>query len=347
MTSTRVSATTTTATTRRHAALVFNPAAGRAREDLEALRAGLEPHFELAVYETCRDRDADVCARRALELGADLVIAAGGDGTVSLVAGAMVGSEAALGIVARGTSNSIATGLGIPTDLEGAMRTLVEGEAHPVDTARANGRAMILHASVGFHAAAVGYTPRQAKNRWGMLAYIKEGLAQIADFEPFQVELETDDEIVRCRATNVTVANVAPLKTVLAQGPASLSPADGALDVTIVAATGLAEAVVTGLHLLRTAAQGEPATRDNVGFLTARRLHVRTDPPQPLLIDGEKAGEGAAVSIECLPASVKVVLPATALEELGGASGPPTPDEREPEQEKLAGLPGLQIEPKP
>lgn len=329
-----------TLTNRRAAALIFNPAAGRASEDLEALKEGLEPHFELEVYETWRDRDADVCARVALEGRPDLVIAAGGDGTISLVAGTLIGRDTPLGIVARGTSNSIATALGVPNDLAGAIQTLIEGEVHAVDTARANGRTMMLHASVGFHAATVGHTPREAKNRWGVLAYIKEGLAQLGDLEPFHLELETEEEIVRCQATNVTVANVAPLKMLLAHGPAALSPADGELDVTIVAATGLAEAVATGLHLLRMGAQGEPATRDNIGFLSARRLRIETDPPQPVLIDGERAGQGS-LSIECLPASVKVVLPAAARDELEG-----TANAGAAEEEKLEGLPELEIEPK-
>jgi diacylglycerol kinase family enzyme len=257
-----------------------------------------------------------------------------------MVAGALVGSGTPLGIVARGTSNSIAAGLGIPTDARGALETLVAGEVCAVDTARANGKPMILHASVGFHAATVAGTPRDAKNRWGVLAYIKEGLVNLAELEQFQVEIETENAIVRCRAVNVTVANVAPRKTVLAHGPAEISADDGALDVTIVAATGLAEVVATGLHLLRTATRAEPATRDNVGYLSARRLRIESEPAQALLIDGEPAGSGRLV-VECLPRSLRVLLPrqrdvAQATQATPSAA----------EVSKLEGLPELEIEPK-
>ncbi len=322
---------------RRSAALIFNPAAGRGIDDLDALRTELDAAFDLSVLATCPERDADACARLALAARPDIVIAAGGDGTVSMVAGALVGTETPLGIVARGTSNSIAAGLGIPTDIDGALATLGRGEVCAIDTARANGHPMLLHASVGFHAATVAGTPRDAKNRWGVLAYIKEGLINLADLEQFQVEIETEDAVVRCRAVNVTVANVAPRKTVLAQGPAAVSPADGALDVTIVAATGLADVVATGLHLLRSATRAEPATRENVGYLSACRLRIDADPEQPLLVDGEPAGAGRLV-VECLPRSLRVLLPP--------AEEVPRPATEPNEEAKLQGLPDLEIEPK-
>ena len=314
----------------RTAALIWNPVSGRGADDLVEVRQALEPHFALRVFETSAERDADACARDALADGPELVIAAGGDGTVSLVAATLVGSDVPLGILARGTSNSIAAGLGIPEDLALAVRNLVEGEVRALDTARANGRTMVLHASVGFQAAAVGNTDREAKHRWGVLAYVKEGIAVLRSLEPFHVELETEAEIVRCLATNVTIANIAPTKTLLAQGPSVISPEDGELDITIVATTGIGDAVATGLHLLRTAAQGEAATRDNVGFLSAPRVRITTDPPQPLLVDGEDAGHGT-LSIVCLPRSLRVIVPTA-------------PSPAKPDEEKLEGLPELEVE---
>jgi YegS/Rv2252/BmrU family lipid kinase len=317
----------------RRAALVFNPASGRGGAEAAALRAALEPHFELRVYETCLPDDGPVaCARRALADGATLVLAAGGDGTVSAVASALLGSEIPLGILPRGTANSIAGALGIPDDLEGAVRNLIEGEVRLLDTAHANGQTMVLHASVGLHAATIGDTSQQSKNRWGVLAYVATAIDKLRELEPFQVEIETDAEIVRCRATNVTAANLAPPRTVFAQGPATISPEDGALDLTIVAASTLTEAVATGFHLLRTARRGEAASRDDVGYLTARRVQITATPPQPVLIDGEEAGV-TPLLLACLPASLRVIVPRT----LSIAKEP---------EEKLEGLPELEVEDK-
>lgn len=317
----------------RRAALVFNPACARAEEGLDTIRAGLAAHFDVTVVETSRERDADACAKVALASKPDLVIAAGGDGTVSMVAGALVGTDVPLGIIARGTSNSIAAGLDIPTDLAGAIGVIVTGAPHRIDTARANGRSMLLHAAIGLHAAAVGHAPREAKSRWGVLAYLAEGLIEIGDLEPFAVEIETERETVRCRATNVMVANVAPLKTLFAQGPSVVDSDDGELDVTIVAAASLADVVVTGLHLFRTSSRGEAVTRENVGYLSAKRVRIVTDPPQPLLVDGEPAGDGP-LDVSCVPSSLIVI----------GAEIRHSPPDEAPE--KLAGLPDLEVAPK-
>jgi YegS/Rv2252/BmrU family lipid kinase len=323
---------------KRRAAFVLNPAAGVAtgEEEAAAFVAALSEHFVVDVFSTCRERDADVCARAALATKPDVVVACGGDGTVSMTASALIGSGVPLGILARGTSNSIGGGLGIPSDPAAAIDVIANGEPRVVDTARANGRTMLLHASVGFQAATVASTPRDAKNRWGLLAYLKEGVVQLADLAQFHVEIATEKATVRCRAVNVTVANVAPAKTVLAQGPAAVIPDDGALDITIVAASTLGDVVLAGLHLLTTAALGEAATRDNVGYLSARRVRLTVDPPQALLVDGEVV-EGDTLEIECVPASLTVMTPKSVV-----TDEPPAPTSA-PET-KLEGLPALDVD---
>lgn len=318
------------------AVLIVNPAAGRGSPAVERAREALAQRFELQVLETCEERDADVCAREALRGKPSVIVVAGGDGTVSLAAEALVGSETALGILPLGTANSIAAALGIPADDAGAVETILQGEARRFDSARANGRGMLLHASVGFHASTVAGAPREDKQRWGVLAYLKEGLSNLSELEEFQVEIETESEVVRCRAINVMVANAASAKTVFAQGPAEVVPDDGKLDVTIVAATGLADAVAAGLHLLQAGVRQQPASSDNVGFLRARRLRIDSDPAQPLLIDGEPAGEGR-LSVECRPQSVRILVPAGSLSPAAPASG---------EAPKLEGLPELEVAPK-
>jgi len=312
------------------AALIVNPAAGNAIEDVAAFTDALASRFSaVASFRTSEGADARACALRALEGGAEVLLAAGGDGTVSLVADALAGTDVALGIVPCGTSNSVAATLGI--DRPGALAAVLGGHVRRIDTARVNGRTMLLHASLGFHARAVGETPQETKSRFGVLAYVAQGLT--TKIEPFDVVVETPAHVVRCRATNVVVANAAPTKTVLAQGPSRVDPGDGELDVTIVAATGLAEAVVTGLHLLRSALRGEAATRDNIGYLSACRVHITTSPVQPLLVDGELVGEGPLVA-ECRPRSLRVLVPESAPDLARDA----------PSSVRVEGLPEVEVE---
>jgi diacylglycerol kinase family enzyme len=215
-----------------------------------------------------------------------------------------------------------------------------------IDAARANGRFMLLHAALGFHAATIGETSREAKNEWGMLAYVAEGLDQLRTLEPFEVEIHVgrlgqpdhadsqDHEVIRCSATNVAVANIAPRKTLMARGPASVSPEDGLLDVTIVAASTLREVVVAGFQLLRTTLQGEPAAHDGIGYFSTPSLTITTRPPQPILIDGEPCGEGV-LHVECIPEAIRVLVPRAA------AIDPPVDEPAT----QLEGLPDIEHEP--
>lgn len=314
----------------RRAALVWNPAAGSASAELSAVAEALGRTFALTVLETSCERDADACAAEALAGDPALVIAAGGDGTVSLVASRLVGTEVPLAVLPLGTSNSFARALGIPLDLAGAIENACSGQARSIDTARAAGRTALLFTSVGFHADAIGETSREAKNRWGLLAYVASGLQRLATLEPFAVELETDREIVRCRATNVTVANLAPPRTLVAQGPTAVCGDDGRLDITLIAVEGLAEGLSAALHLYRSCLAEAAATRDDIGYLPVRKATIRATPAQRVMIDGEDVGE-TPVTIECVPRSLRVLAPA--------APTPATSDER-----KLEGLPELAVE---
>jgi YegS/Rv2252/BmrU family lipid kinase len=319
-------------TDRRRAALIVNPGSGSAGDDpVEALRVHLVEHFDLTVHETTPERGPDRCAEDALADGAELVIAAGGDGTVSAVAGVLAGGPVALGIIPRGTANSVAAALGIPDDIEGACRVLADGHRRRLDLARCGERTMLLHCSVGLHAETISDTPTEAKQRWGALAYLATGLKKLADLEPFELELDTEDHRLSCRAVAVTAANLAPKKTLVAQGPAVVCGDDGLIDVTVLAPTSLLEAVATGIHLFRTAGQEEPASRDEIGYFACRTLRIRATPPQRVLIDGEDAGM-TPVSLECLPGALVVV-------------APPAEASRAASDLKLEGLPGLERAP--
>ncbi|MCK6545320.1 NAD(+)/NADH kinase [Myxococcota bacterium] len=322
----------------KRACLVFNPSAGTGDPDRDerTIRALLDPRHDLFFTRTSKERDAEQCARDALDGGAELVIASGGDGTISKVAGVLVDTGIPLAIVPRGTASSIAAALGVPADLEGACVNTWTGAPYLVDTAHlvssAGEHTSVLMVAVGFHAEAVAGASREAKDRWGIAAYVATGLAKLGALEPFTVRLETDRATIRAELTSVTVANCAPPQSVLAQGPSVVSPVDGLLDLTLLASKGL-DVVAAGLHLLRTAQKGEPATRGDVGYLVARAVTISTpDAPRMVLVDGDDAGT-TPVTIECRPKSLAILLPA------------PPPEKQGPEQ-KLEGLPNLDVEPR-
>jgi diacylglycerol kinase family enzyme len=92
---------------------------------------------------------------------------------------------------------------------------------------------MVLLAGIGFEAGTVEKAYREAKNRFGMMAYILAGIQELGNLQKFAVEIETEDKIIQAIASAVTVADAAPPTSVLAQGPAGIIFDDGLLDLTI------------------------------------------------------------------------------------------------------------------
>lgn len=115
-------------------------------------------------------RDLAAIARDAAESSDDIVVAAGGDGTISTVAGALVGSDKVLGVLPVGTLNHFAKDLGIPLDLEAAVRTITEGNATAVDVGEVNGRIFINNSSLGIYPQIVSRREAQqqrlARGKW-------------------------------------------------------------------------------------------------------------------------------------------------------------------------------------
>jgi YegS/Rv2252/BmrU family lipid kinase len=317
--------------TRKTACLIFNPVAGQSNpeQDLAQIRALLEPEFDLDIRMTTAELDADEIAKQAIADGAKVIIASGGDGTLSAAADAVVGTDIPLGVISRGTANAFAAALELPDTIEAACQMIIGGVTRKVDAALCNDRPMVLLAGIGFEAETVEKADRQAKKRFGMLAYVMAGLQQLRELESFTAEIETEDKIINVTAAAVTVANAAPPTSVLAQGPDGVVFDDGLLDVTVVSSTTRAGAIAASFHLLSTALNENAAERNDVGYLRAQRAIIRTDPPQKVVLDGEIIGT-TPIDVKCIPDGLTIFVPQEA--------APPSP------AEKLEGLPDLIVE---
>ncbi len=217
------------------ATLIHSPGGGSASaDDLARARELLSAVFDLAVLEVSDEASPVELAERALASGSKLLIASGGDGTVSAVGGALVGqTDALLGILPRGTANSIAGHLGIPRDVDAACAVITAGHFRVIDTATVNGRPMLLMATLGVHAEAITEVDPARKQALGLLAYVLEGVERMVGNELFEVTIEADGQRITTTANAVTVANIARPTALLAQGPATIEADDGHLSVTV------------------------------------------------------------------------------------------------------------------
>ena len=310
-------------TMKRSACLIFNPVAGQSdpEQDLLQIRTLLEPAFDLDIRITTPEVDANQLASEAVQRGVQMIIASGGDGTLSATAEALVKTGIPLGVISRGTANAFASALGIPNTIDAACQTILDGATRVVDAAQCNGKQMVLLVGVGFEAEVVEKADRETKNRLGMMAYVLAGVKQLREFETFEATIETDEKVITVTAAAVTIANAAPSTSILAQGPAGIVYDDGLLDLTVVAPENRAGAIASAYHLLQTALSGDAAERDDIGYLRARRIKVSTNPPQKVVLDGEILGT-MPIDVECIPGGLTICVPLVeevqALEKLDG-----------------------------
>src|SRR5579859_1781070 len=145
------------------AVMIFNPTSGIStvteqrmppeeteRTILEALLDnGLEPQV---LYTTPED-GGEGMARQAAEEGVELVIAAGGDGTIHAVANGLIGTQSILGIIPTGTMNNLAHSLNIPETIPAACYTLFNGKTRVIDVGKINDHPFLEVAGVGLEAA--------------------------------------------------------------------------------------------------------------------------------------------------------------------------------------------------
>lgn len=293
--------------------LVFNPVAGHSNSeaDLALIRELLGPHCSLTVHLTTPECDADQLAQEAIARNADVVIAAGGDGTVSAVAGALIGTDIPLGVIPRGTANAFCLALGIPTTItpiRSCCRIILEQYTRVIDAARCNGKPMILLAGIGFEAEMVEKASREMKDQWGTLAYLMAGWQQLDEQEIFDVEAEVEGKTYHLQAGAITIANAAPPTSVLAQGVGQVIFDDGLLDVTVATAESKLHAIRSILGAFGAALIKTPLEQPNLIHTRFTRMKVKTDPPQKLVVDGEVVGT-TPVEIECIPKGVTVLVP--------------------------------------
>ena len=302
----------------RDAYLIFNPVAGQGNpdKDLALIRQILEPQVSLHTIFTQPGIDPADQARevietiRAAESGNDtgFIIASGGDGTVSAIAGATIETGIPLGVIPRGTANAFAVAMGLPTNLKGACETIAAGNTRMVDASYCNNIPMILLAGVGFEAGMVDKANRELKNQLGRLAYVLSGAQQVFDQEPFKAEVEIEGKVLEVQARAVTVANAAPSGSVMAQGFGEVIPNDGLLEVTILIPKTFLQVVDTFATLLTSTLVKSQFEQENLICLRAEKVKITTNPPQKLVIDGEIFAANP-IEFRCVPRGLTIFSP--------------------------------------
>jgi diacylglycerol kinase family enzyme len=243
--------------------------------------------------------------RQALAAGATVLVAVGGDGTVSACAQELAGGGVPLAIVPLGSANLTARALGIPRHIGAALAAGLRGATRRIDLASVNGRLCTSMAGIGLDAAVVGATPERLKLRAGWPAYAAASAGVLlARPTEFAIRLDGGPPLVR-RARSVVVGNCGLLPGGFPILPDALLD-DGLLDVGILAPAGLRGWLSVGYRCVA-------ASRRDDGQLErqrARQVEIQSAVPLPRQVDGEMLSPGDVLSAVVRPGALLVRVPA-------------------------------------
>jgi diacylglycerol kinase (ATP) len=256
------------------------------------------------LYEVPKSRKAPKQVRRALDEGAELVFAWGGDGTVQRCIDVLAGTGTPLAIVPAGTANLLATNLGIPDDIAAAVRTGLEGARRPIDVGRVNGERFAVMAGAGLDAAMIRDADDGLKDRIGRIAYLWTG-ARNVDAKPFRTKIRVDGATwFDDRASCILVGNVGKLFGGV-EAFEHARPDDGMLELGVVTADGLVEWAWT---IARTAV-GSAAKSPFAQVTRGRRIEVELNRKVLYELDGGEREKTKSLEVDVEPGAIEICVP--------------------------------------
>jgi YegS/Rv2252/BmrU family lipid kinase len=242
-------------------------------------------------------------ANSAVSAGVDLVLACGGDGTVTACAEGVTGTGVPLAIIPMGTGNLLARNIGLPMGHDEALAVALGGVQHPIDAGRVNGMLFVVMAGLGLDARMLSGTSDPLKKRLGWFAYALSAALHLGD-RPIRVTVSADGgRRRRMRANALIVGNVGWVRGGLPLLP-DARPDDGMLDAVVLIAGGLAGWLAVAADILL----HRPA-RGGIHRIQFTTLQVTLDQEQPWELDGELMGSTRRLTVEAQPGALLLRVP--------------------------------------
>lgn len=230
----------------------------------------------------------------------DLMVVAGGDGTVNYVVNAMrnKGLDIPLGVIPAGTANDFAGALGMSHKPLEAAKQIASGAIDRVDCGCVNGLYFVNIFSFGIFTTTSQRTPDERKHKIGKLAYIIEGVKEFRTMHAVPLEIEADGERFDLRSLMVLIFNGETAGGFHLARRSSIK--DGLFDCILLEKKNFFRST---LAMCRYLAGGSPKI---VRHLRARRIDIRSSVNEPTDVDGQKGAE-FPLHIECLAGGLRVM----------------------------------------
>ncbi|TDU89647.1 diacylglycerol kinase family enzyme [Kribbella voronezhensis] len=259
--------------------------------------------------ETRIDDAGNAMAKRAIENESDLVLVAGGDGTVRVVCAALANTGIPVGVIPAGTGNLLARNLHIPLDLDDALERILDGRDRRIDLVTVRGDGLdtdrfAVMAGLGLDAAIISEAPPHLKAQIGWTAYLVSAAKNI-NHPSVQVRIKLDDaEPVERRVRTVVIGNVGMLQANIPLLP-DARPDDGLIDVVVIAPRRVTQwPLVFWRVMTRT-----KRTEMYLERFTGRKVEITAAVAVQRQLDGDGIGPGRSLTAEVEPGSLVVRVP--------------------------------------
>ncbi|GEN46195.1 diacylglycerol kinase [Alkalibacillus haloalkaliphilus] len=275
----------------KNARVIYNPTSGR-----EAMKKALpdvlirleEAGYEASAHATTGEGCAADAAALACERQFDLIVAAGGDGTVNEVVDGMAKQpyRPKLGIIPMGTTNDFARAIKVPRDVEQAMDIIIDGQAKKLDIGKVNGHHFMNIAGGGKITELTYEVPSKLKTALGQLAYYLKGVEMLPSIRPTHARIEYDGEVFEGDIMLFLIANTNSIGGFEKLAP-NAEMNDGYFDLLILKSTNIAEFIM----LANKALKGNHIHDDNIIYTHAKKVTVEAEEDVQVNLDGEYGGK--------------------------------------------------------
>lgn len=274
----------------KRARIIYNPSAGRETfiKDLPMTLERLEiAGYEVSAHATTGAGDATEAAKIAVERKYDLLVVAGGDGTVNEVINGIAELENRpnLGLIPAGTTNDFARALSIPRDTKKALDIILAGELMLFDVGKINDKYFINMAGGGELTELTYDVPIQLKSMIGQLAYYIKGIEMLPFLRPSRVRIEYDGTVFDEELMVFLISNTSSVAGFEKLAP-NAKVNDGYFDLIILKKVNLAEFIRIATLALR----GAHIDDKNIVYAQAKRINIFPDDQLQLNIDGDFGG---------------------------------------------------------
>ncbi|HET7657995.1 MAG TPA: diacylglycerol kinase family protein [Bacillales bacterium] len=289
------------------AAVIFNPAAGQGRleQSIEAIQKKLESAFEsVTLYRTEQPGDGSEYVKK-IGHEVDVIIAAGGDGTVHEIAGAVCSLEIrpVFGVIPGGTCNDFSRAIGLDQNPIQAAEQIAKRTVKQIEVGHTGDGYFLNFWGIGLITQVSSQINENTKDSFGRLAYYISAAQNLKNPASFHVKMESDHYSYDGEAVMILVGNGPFTGGVRVFFP-RIDMADGKVDVLLIKEASLPMI----WSILRSKTDDAlPHEDENIVYFRTKRVEIETDPQQKVDCDGERSGHTPVV-ISTLPEHLNVLV---------------------------------------